>query len=50
MYYYNSVTKQRKSSNACPDSGVYVHHAGKSYVEIKFLAEYDDFDMVIFQL
>ena len=50
MYYYSSATKQRKSSNACPEGGIYVHHSGKSYVEIKFLAEFEDFDMVLFQL
>ena len=39
MYYYNSITKQRKSSGAVPEEGVYVHHGGQAYIEIKFLAE-----------
>ena len=43
MFYYNTITKQRKSSNAVPDSGIYVHNNGKAYVEIKFLAELEDF-------
>ena len=50
MFYYNSHTKQRKTSRAVDDSGVYVHNCGKGYVQIKFLAEMEDFDMVIFQL
>lgn len=50
MYYYNSVTKQRKTSGAIPEEGVYVHHLDKGYTEIKFYAELEDFDMVVFEL
>lgn len=46
--YYNSVTKHRKSTGAVPEEGVYVHHSGIGYTELKFLAELEDFDMVIF--
>lgn len=50
FYYYNSTTKQRKTSGAMPDDGLYVHHNGKGYVEVKFIAELEDFDMVVFSL
>lgn len=50
MYYYNSVTKQRKTSGAIPEEGVYVHHLDIGYAEIKFYAELEDFDMVVFEL
>ena len=33
MYYYNSGTKQQKSSGAIPEEGLYVHHNnGNAYV------------------
>jgi hypothetical protein len=39
MFYYCPLTKQRKSSNAIPDAGIYVHNTGKvGYVEVKFMA------------
>ena len=50
FYYYNSTTKQRKPSGAIPDDGLYVHQNGKGYVEVKFIAELEDFDMVVFSL
>ena len=50
MFYYSSITKQRKTSGAIPEEGVYVHHNGKGYLEMKFVAELEDFDLVIFQL
>ena len=50
MFYFSSITKQRKTSGAIPEGGIYVHNNGRGYVEIKFLAEYEDFDMVTFHL
>lgn len=32
MHYYNSITKQRRSSGAVPEEGVYVHHNGQGYL------------------
>lgn len=49
MHYYNSTTKQLKSSNAVPEEGVYVHGANTT-VELKFFAEFLDFDMVNFKI
>ena len=49
MYYYNSTTKKLKSSNAVPDEGIYVHGTNNA-VELKFFAEYEDFDMVNFKV
>jgi hypothetical protein len=40
MFYYNSSTKERRSSAAVPEEGMYVYNSGKAYTEIKFLAEY----------
>jgi len=51
MLYYNSLTKQRKTSGAVPEEGLYLHTNGEaSYIEMKFYAELEDFDMVIFKL
>jgi predicted metalloprotease len=50
FFYYSSITKQRKTSGCIPEEGIYVHSNGKAYVEIKFAAEFEDFDMVIFHL
>lgn len=49
MYYYNSTTKQLKSSNAVPEEGVYVHGTNTA-VDLKFFAEFLDFDMVNFKI
>lgn len=49
MYYYNSANKKLKSSNAVPDEGIYVHGAATT-VELKFFAEFEDFDMVNFKI
>ncbi len=32
MYYYNSITKQRKTSGAIPEEGIYVHNSGQAYI------------------
>jgi cytochrome oxidase Cu insertion factor (SCO1/SenC/PrrC family) len=32
FYYYSSITKQRKSTAAVPEEGVYVHHSGTAYL------------------
>lgn len=50
LFYFSSVTKQRKSTGAVPEGGIYVHNNGRGYAEIKFLVELEDFDMVLFQL
>ena len=51
MYYYNSVTKERKTSGAVPEEGLNLHHTGSGiYSEIKFMAELEDYDMVMFKL
>lgn len=50
MYYYNSATKEKRSSGAIPEDGVYIYNSGRGYTEIKFLAEYEDFDMVAFKV
>lgn len=40
MYYYSSITKQKKSSGAIPEDGLYINNNGSTYMEIKFLAEF----------
>lgn len=32
MFYYSSITKQRKTSGAVPEEGLYVHHNGNGYI------------------
>jgi len=39
FFYFSSITKQRKTSGAVPEDGIYVHNNGRGYVEIKFVAE-----------
>lgn len=50
MFYYNTSTKERRSSAIIPEEGVFIYNNGKGYTEIKFLAEYEDFDMVVFKV
>ena len=49
MYYYNSANKKLKNSNTIPDEGIYVH-GSSNIVELKFYAEFEDFDMVNFKI
>ena len=42
MEHYNSLTKERKSSKAVPDDGVFINHNNDAcYTEIRFFAEQD---------
>jgi len=51
MYYYNSANRQRKTSGAMPEEGFRLHQNGNGvFAEIKFVAELEDFDMVLFRL
>jgi hypothetical protein len=50
MFYYNSVSKERRNSATVPDEGIYVYNNGRAFTEIKFLAEFEDFDMVAFRV
>ena len=40
LFYYSSVTKQRKTSGAIPEGGIYVHNNGRAYTEVKFVADF----------
>lgn len=50
MFYFYSSSKERRSSAAVPEERIYVYNSGKIYTEIKFLAEYEDFKMVVFKI
>jgi hypothetical protein len=50
MFYYNSASKERRNSAAAPEEGIYVYNSGRAFTEIKFLAEFEDFDMVVFRV
>jgi hypothetical protein len=50
MFYYNSTSKERRSSGVVPEEGVYVYSNGRAFTEIKFLAEFEDFEMVVFRV
>ncbi len=50
MFYYNSTSKERRNSSAIPEEGIYVYNNGRAFTEIKFLAEFEDFDMVVFRV
>lgn len=51
LWYYNTVTKQRKNSKTIPDEGLNLMHNGDSvYTEVRFLVDQEDFDCVILQL
>lgn len=51
MFYMNSATKERKTSGAVPEEGLYLHHTGQGVsFEVKFLAQLNDYDTVLFCL
>ena len=51
MFYFNSATKERKTSGAMPEEGLVLHHNGEGVsFEVKFFAELEDYDMVMFRL
>ena len=52
LYLYNSVTKNRQSTNIVPNEGVYLHHDGQQCItEMRFVVEQSDkYDNVLFVL
>ena len=51
MFYFNSATKERKTSGAMPEEGLTLHHTGQGVsFEVRFFGELEDYDMVMFRL